>query len=260
MGGEENRPARAEAKGRVHSFQSLGAVDGPGLRFVVFMQGCTLRCAYCHNPDTWEPGAGAEYTAGEVARRALRFRPYFGKTGGVTVSGGEPLLQPDFVAELFGRLHEAGIRTALDTAGIGDPAGADALSRRADALLRRTDLVLCDIKFPEEAAYRRFCGGSLAQTLGFLARTRELDVPLWVRHVVVPGLTDTEESVRRVAGICKQFGNLERLELLPFRKLCADKYDALGLEFPLRGTPECPEATIARLRRAAEEVLPGKIG
>lgn len=253
MGEGESRPACGEAKGRVHSFQSLGTVDGPGLRFVVFLQGCTLRCAYCHNPDTWEPGAGAAYAAEEVVRRALRFRPYFGKTGGVTVSGGEPLLQPEFVAELFGRLHEAGIRTALDTAGIGAPAGAD-------AVLRRTDLALCDIKFPEDDSYRRFCGGSLSEVLGFLARTQELGVPLWVRHVVVPGLTDTEESVRRVAGICKRFGNLARLELLPFRKLCAVKYDALGLEFPLRSTPECPEETIARLRRAAEEVLPGKTG
>ncbi len=134
-------------EGRVNSVQSMGAVDGPGLRYVVFLQGCPLRCAYCHNPETWELTGGTPYTAEDLCKTILRYRPYFGENGGVTVSGGEPLLQPEFVAELFRRLHEHNIHTALDTAGAGD------LSR-AKQVLKHTDLVLCDIKFPTEAQYK----------------------------------------------------------------------------------------------------------
>ena len=146
-------------EGRVSSVQSMGAVDGPGLRYVVFLQGCPLRCAYCHNPETWDLTGGTPYTAEDLCKTILRYRPYFGENGGVTVSGGEPLLQPEFVAELFRRLHEHNIHTALDTAGAGD------LSR-AKQVLKHTDLVLCDIKFPTEAQYKAHCGGSL-QTLIF---------------------------------------------------------------------------------------------
>ena len=134
-------------EGRVSSVQSMGAVDGPGLRYVVFLQGCPLRCAYCHNPETWDLTGGTPYTAEDLCKTILRYRPYFGENGGVTVSGGEPLLQPEFVAELFRRLHEHNIHTALDTAGAGD------LSR-AKQVLKHTDLVLCDIKFPTEAQYK----------------------------------------------------------------------------------------------------------
>jgi pyruvate formate lyase activating enzyme len=232
-------------KGRIHSFQSLGAVDGPGLRYVIFMQGCTLRCAYCHNPDTWEKSSGTEYSAEEVAAKAIRYKSYFGENGGVTVSGGEPLLQWAFVAELFERLHKAGIGTALDTAGVGDLLGAR-------AVLHHTDLVLCDLKFAEEDDFRRLCGGSLDRVLEFLKLTQERNVPLWVRHVVVPGLNDSEESVLKIAAISRQFRNLQHIELLPFRKLCEAKYDAMGIKFPLRGYDECPAATIEKLQKVIE--------
>ena len=178
-------------EGRVSSVQSLGAVDGPGLRYVIFLQGCPLRCKYCHNPETWDPAGGEPRTAENLCRTVLRYRPYFGETGGVTVSGGEPLMQPEFTAELFRLLHEHGVHTALDTAGAGD-------LEKAEAVLKHTDLVLCDVKFAEEADYRAHCGGSLAHTLDFLRLTARLDIPVWVRHVVAPGLTDTPASLRRV--------------------------------------------------------------
>lgn len=235
-------------KGRIHSFQSLGAVDGPGLRFIVFLQGCTLRCAYCHNPDTWSP-AGAEYTVDEVAEKILRCKPYFGENGGVTVSGGEPLMQWAFVSELFRRLHGEGVHTALDTAGIGDPEGAR-------SVLLHTDLVLCDLKFSNEKDYLRYCRGNMDTVLRFLKQTENLKVPLWIRHVVVPGLTDGAEQILKIAELAARFSNLQRLELLPFRKLCVSKYQAMGLPFPLSDYDECTDAEIQELYRMIINHLP----
>lgn len=234
--------------GRVHSFQSMGAVDGPGVRFVVFLQGCPLRCAYCHNPDTWDPQGGEAYTPDAVCQKILRYRPYL-KHGGVTVSGGEPLMQAQFVAALFRLLREQGIHTALDTSGIGNIESA----REALAF---TDLVLCDLKYADEAGYRAHCGASMDQVLQFLRLTEALETPLWVRHVVVPGLTDTPEQAIEIARAAGSFSNLERLELLPFRKLCAEKYERLGLPFPLKDTPEMEDEAIQRLyERLAHELL-----
>jgi pyruvate formate lyase activating enzyme len=232
-------------KGRIHSFQSLGAVDGPGLRYVVFLQGCTLRCAYCHNPDTWNISAGEEYEADEIVRKILRYKTYFGRDGGVTVSGGEPLLQWGFVAELFQKLHAEGIRTALDTAGIGDLEGAR-------MVLRHTDLVLCDLKFSRAEDYLRWCRGNMAQVAAFLELTGQMCISLWIRHVVVPGLNDREEDILRIASIAGQYRNLQKLELLPFRKICETKYRALGIEFSLHDYAECPESEIQRLYRLLE--------
>lgn len=229
-------------QGRIHSFQSMGAVDGPGLRFIVFMQGCPLRCAYCHNPDTWDPAGGTLYTADEVVRRVLRYRSYFAEEGGVTVSGGEALMQSEFVAELFEKLHAHGIHTALDTSGIGD-------LQRAHAVLRHTDLVLCDIKFTDEAAYRKNSGGSLQAVLQFLKLCEQYDRPVWVRHVVVPGMTDSEAEIRMLVELACDYQNLQKIELLPFRKLCTAKYDTLNIPFALRDTPQCPNSTIEQLRR-----------
>lgn len=213
-------------KGRISSVQSMGAVDGPGIRFVVFLQGCPLRCVYCHNPETWDPEAGESYDTEELVQQILRCRPYFGESGGVTVSGGEPLMQWEFVAALFRRLKEEGLHTALDTSGIGDLEGAH-------SVLAFTDLVLCDLKFHTEEDYRRHCGGSLKQVLKFLALTEEKNIPLWIRSVVVPGLTDGEAQLSEIHSMAESFSNLERIELLPFRKLCISKYEAMGIPFPL---------------------------
>lgn len=226
--------------GRIHSFQSMGAVDGPGLRFVVFMQGCTLRCAYCHNPDTWNAAKGREYSVDEVVKMVLRYKPYFGKTGGITVSGGEPLMQWEFVSELFAKLQSAGVHTALDTAGIGDPDGAR-------KVLLNTDLVLCDLKFATAENYVNYCKGDMSTVTAFLKLTETMGVPLWIRHVVVPNLTDSRESILQIAALARRYRNLQRLELLPFRKLCAVKYDEMGISFPLKNYDECSDAKIQRL-------------
>lgn len=222
--------------GRINSFQSMGAVDGPGVRYVIFMQGCPLRCVYCHNPDTWSP-EGEEYSVEEVYQRVLRYRSYFGEEGGVTVSGGEPLLQWEFVAELFRNLKKEGIHTALDTSGVGNPEGAK-------EVLKETDLVLCDLKFSTEADYLDYCRADMKQVLSFLKLTEEMKIPLWIRHVVVPGLTDSKESVLKIANMAKQYSNFKKLELLPFKKLCSTKYEALGISFPLAHCNECPDAVI----------------
>jgi pyruvate formate lyase activating enzyme len=227
-------------KGKINSFQSMGAVDGPGVRFVVFMQGCPLRCVYCHNPETWDPEGGADYSVEEALQKIRRFRPYFGKEGGVTVSGGEPLLQWKFVAVLFRKLKEEGIHTALDTSGAGNAEGAR-------EVLKYTDLVLCDLKFGTEEEYRRGCGGSLEQVLSFLALTEEKGIPLWIRHVVVPGLTDSEKSLKNIAGLANRYGNLQKIELLPFKKLCVSKYEALGIPFPLDRYESCPDERIPEM-------------
>lgn len=234
-----------ELLGRIHSFQSLGAVDGPGLRFVVFMQGCPLRCAYCHNPDTWLPEGGQTYTVQAIKQKALRCRPYFGEKGGVTVSGGEPLWQPGFVAALFRALRQEGVHTALDTSGACDLAAAR-------EVLQHTDLVLADLKFLSAGEYRAYCGAELAQVEEFLRLTAQMRIPLWVRHVVVPGLTDGEAHIRALARCAASLKNLQKLELLPFRKLCLEKYEALQIPFRLAGTPEMDEERLAQLQQIAD--------
>lgn len=236
-------------KGRIHSFLSMGAVDGPGLRYVVFLQGCPLRCACCHNPDTWNAADGTEYTVEDVLRRVRRCKPYIYESGGVTVTGGEPLAQPVFTAALLKALRAEGYHTALDTSG----AGALAAARE---VLAHTDLVLADLKFSSEEGYRAHTGGSLAHTLDFLALTQELDVPLWVRHVVIPGLTDGEAHTRALARMAGQFHNLQKVELLGFRKLCLEKYGAMGVPFPLADTPEMDAAALCRLEDAVRRELP----
>ena len=228
-------------KGKVHSFQSLGAVDGPGIRFVVFMQGCPYRCPYCHNPDTRPFSGGEEYTVEEIVKKAVRFKSYFGEKGGVTVSGGEPLAQAEFVAELFEQLHKAGINTALDTAGYP-------VNESVKDVLKHTDTVLCDIKFPTDEQYKNHIGTSLEATLSFIDECNNYNTDIIIRHVVVPGMTDSEESVKQIAALAKRAKGLQKIELLPFKKLCVQKYDELGIDFPLKNTPECDTKTIDKLK------------
>lgn len=234
----------------VHSFQSLGAVDGPGIRFVIFLQGCPYHCPYCHNPDSRALSGGTEYTAAALADRVERYKPYFGSEGGVTVSGGEPLMQKEFLAVFFEECHRRGISTCLDTAGIRVDDGVR-------AVLRYTDWVLCDIKHPDEKVCREQFGVDLADTRAFLAACDSAGCHVRVRHVIVPGMTDSEETVRAVAGIAYSCRNLDRIELLPFKKLCVQKYKALGLPFVLENTPECPSETVAHLLDVIGGGLPG---
>ena len=228
--------------GRIHSLQSLGAVDGPGVRFTVFMQGCRMRCCYCHNPDTWDLAGGCEYTTDEILNRVLRYRPYFGAQGGITVSGGEALLQADFVAELFCKCRQNSIHTALDTSGTGN------LSE-ADKVLHYTDLVICDIKFAEDALYQKYCKGHLTEVLCFLEKTEKGNIPLWVRHVVIPGLTDSPSEILKILQLAKQYSNFKKMELLPFRKLCQSKYDSMQIPFLMKDYKECSLETLHQLQQ-----------
>ena len=229
-------------QGRIHSFQSLGTVDGPGVRAVVFMQGCPLRCACCHNPDTWDFGGGKLVSAEEIFRKIQRLRAYFGKDGGVTVSGGEPLLQADFVAELFRLCRADGISCALDTSGC-------VYNESVEHLLSLTDLVLLDYKYTNDTDYKKYTGMSMQSAEDFLARLDALGKRVWIRQVIIPTLNDSEESVRRLYALSERYSCIEKTELLPFRKLCVEKYRALGIDFPLENIPEASEELIERLKR-----------
>lgn len=234
-------------KGRIHSFQSMGAVDGPGLRCVVFMQGCPLRCAYCHNPDTHSFDDGEEVTTDEMLRKILRFKSYI-KNGGVTVSGGEPLMQAEFVKELFALLKENGIHTALDTSGAGN-------FEKARELLSVTDLVLLDLKFHNQADYQKYCKGDFEKTIEFLRLTQELNIPVWIRQVIVPGINDSDESISQLLSIIEGYENIKKTELLPFRKLCIPKYENMGIPFPLADTPEMSQERINELYKLIPDRL-----
>ena len=227
-------------KGTVQSLQSLGAVDGPGVRFVIFLQGCPLRCVYCHNPETWPLGGGTEMDTDELVRKVLRYRPYFGKDGGVTVSGGEPMLQPEFVAELFRKLQEKGIHTALDTSGI---VGGE----KAEQVLRHTDLALVDLKFTNAEDYRKYCKGDYHAVKEFLDLTERMKVPLWIRHVVIPGINDNPEDIEALQKQTEAYQNLQKLEWLPFHNMCKEKYDELGIAFPLENTPAMSKEKLSAL-------------
>jgi pyruvate formate lyase activating enzyme len=231
----------SDIKGYIHSFHSLGAVDGPGVRYVVFMQGCPYRCPYCHNPDTRAFSGGVPYSASEVATMVERYRPYFTGGGGITVSGGEPLCQADFVAELFEKLHSKGINTCLDTATVK-------VDKKVLRVLASTDTVLCDVKFPTREKYLKHVGADLNNTLEFLKTCNEMGVKVIIRHVVVPGMTDSEDSILKLKELLSDI-KYEKIELLPFKKLCMQKYKSMGIEFPLKDTPECSKDTIENLKK-----------
>ena len=210
--------------GRIHSLQSLGTVDGPGVRFVVFMQGCPLRCGCCHNPDTWDFTGGEEYSAAQIVKKIERYKEYFGDDGGVTVSGGEPLMQAEFVRELFGLCHEKGINTCLDTSGC-------IINDNVKELLSVTDRVLLDVKYTEPELYARHVGCDYGEVLKFLDLLEEMNIPAVLRQVIIPMLNDNGENILRLRAIAGDHANVERIELLPFRKICSQKYDNMGIEF-----------------------------
>lgn len=232
--------------GRVHSIQSMGTLDGPGVRFVVFLQGCPLRCKCCHNPDTWDFEGGTAYTAEELITRAVRFREYFGEQGGVTVSGGEPLCQAAFVKELFELCHKAGLNTCMDTAGC-------VLTDEVDALLDVTDRVLLDIKYTDEAHYRENVGCSFGAPMAFLDRLQEKGIATTLRQVIIPTKSDDEENIVRLAQIAREHAVVDKIELLPFRKICQVKYDNLGIPFPFGEIPEPTRETMRRLEALLEQ-------
>ncbi|HAU36523.1 MAG TPA: pyruvate formate lyase-activating protein [Phycisphaerales bacterium] len=234
--------------GRVHSIETLGALDGPGLRVVVFLQGCPLRCLYCHNPDTWSGRGGQEWDATAVVDRVLRSRPYFTQGGGVTLSGGEPLVQARFAAEILRRCREAEIHTALDTAGA-------ALTPDVRRALDFADLVLLDVKHADAARHRALTSGKLATTLAFLRHVDDSGIDLWVRQVIVPGWNDSPDDLRRLAGVLHPLRTLRKIELLPYHAMARAKYAAMDLACPLEGLAPPDEAMMARCRATLTVLL-----
>lgn len=222
--------------GRISRLETFGAVDGPGVRFVVFFQGCPLRCAYCHNPETWELEGGKTYGVSEIMKQVQKYRSYY-REGGLTASGGEPLMQADFLTELFAACRREGVHTALDTAG-------SVWNSDVERAIGSTDLVLLDIKFTNEPDYEKYTGGSYQTTLEFLKRLEEREVPVWLRQVIVPGLHDNSENLRRLTELRQRYHNIEAIELLPFRKLCLHKYEELEIPFPMEQFPECSQAIL----------------
>ena len=226
--------------GRIHSIQSLAASDGPGLRFAVFMQGCPLRCGCCHNPDTWDFAGGKEETAEEIVRKASRYKSYFGNKGGITVSGGEPLMQADFVREVFELSHKEGINTCLDTSGC-------IMNDDIKALLKNTDRVLLDIKYTDEEAYKNHVGCEMKNALVFLDYLNNEKIPVTLRQVIIPTLNDNDDNIKKLKEIAEKHECVDKIELLPFRKLCQIKYDNMGIEFPFKNIPEPTKDTMEAL-------------
>ena len=233
--------------GRIHSIQTLGTVDGPGVRFVAFLQGCPLRCGCCHNPDTWAPEGGDEMTAARLVEQAARYRAYFGDRGGITLSGGEPLLQAAFVREVFTLCREAGIHTCLDTSGC-------LLTHEVQAALAVTDRVLLDIKYTNDADYRAHVGCSYENVRGFLHYLNEQGIPTTLRQVIIPTLTDTVENVTALRELAAAYPCVDGVELLPFRKICQVKYDDMGIHFPFAHLPEPTVEKMAELHAILQPI------
>ena len=230
----------AELKfGRIHSIESFGTVDGPGVRFVVFFQGCPMRCQYCHNPDTWEMKSGTEMSVEQLLEQYNRNKSFYRK-GGITATGGEPLMQLEFLTELFAAAKEQGIHTCLDTSGI---AYRKSRTEKFQKLFKVTDLVLLDIKHSLPEGHETLTGQKQEHILEFLDALDQAKIPVVIRHVVVPGITDGEEELTALGRILAPHRNIRGLEILPYHTMGIAKYKNLGLDYPLEGVPQMePEA------------------
>lgn len=217
-------------KGYIHSTESFGTVDGPGIRYVVFFQGCPLRCQYCHNPDTWKFNAGKEVTAEELINEYKSYKEFL-KTGGITATGGEPLSQPDFLSELFELAHINGIHTCLDTSGVTFNTESH---EKIDHVLDFTDLVLLDIKHIDNDAHKKLTGHGNDNILDFAEYVSKRSIPLWIRHVVVPGITDEYEQLFQLGKFISRLKSLKALDVLPYHNMGKKKYSELGLDYILK--------------------------
>ncbi|MBF8970300.1 MULTISPECIES: pyruvate formate-lyase-activating protein [unclassified Streptococcus] len=222
--------------GYVHSTESFGAVDGPGIRFIIFLQGCKMRCQYCHNPDTWamENNQAQTRTVDDILQEALRYKGYWGKNGGITVSGGEALLQIDFLIALFNKAKEFGIHTTLDTCGLtfrNDPKYLAVF----DQLLEVTDLVLLDLKEINEERHKWVTSQSNRSILACAQYLSDKGIPVWIRHVLVPGLTDRDDDLEELGKFVKTLKNVDKFEILPYHTMGEFKWEKLGIDYPLKG-------------------------
>ena len=232
--------------GKISSIETLGTLDGPGIRFVVFLYGCSLRCKYCHNPETWHSGAKYdELTPTELVEKIEHYKNYFGKNGGVTFSGGEPLLQPEFLLECLKLCKEKGIHTCLDTAGVG--------FGDYNEILKYTDLVILDVKAVDPIEYKAFTGRDISHFNQFLDSVVEHNKKLWIRQVVVPGINNTEEHMLQLKKYVKAIPNIEKVELLPYKTMGITKYQNLNIPYPLENTPELSQKELDYLKTFIEE-------
>lgn len=229
--------------GNIHSIETCGTVDGPGIRFILFTQGCPLRCKFCHNPDTWKLNDGKEMSSMEVFRQVKKYKSYMKFSGGgITISGGEPLLQPEFVKDVFKRCQKEGIHTALDTSGYVD-------IEKAKEVLEYVDLVLLDIKSFDAETYKNVTGVSNEPTLKLAKHLSDIDKPIWLRFVLVPNLTDNPENIEQLAQFVSTLGNVERIDILPFHKMGEYKWEELGYEYALKDTHEPSSKEVAKAEK-----------
>lgn len=232
--------------GRIHSLESFGTVDGPGIRFVVFMQGCPLRCQFCHNPDTWEVHKGTEYTPQQLAEEIMKYKAYMEfSRGGVTFTGGEPLLQAEFILEVCKLIKPQGIHVAIDTSGF-------IWNDYVKELLNFTDLVLLDIKNYDSRVYQKVTGVSLSPTLKLLDYLKENQIKTWVRYVLVPNLTDNLDSIRKLSEHLNDYPNVLKIELLGFHKMGEYKWKELGLDYKLSDTKEPDKELMQQVKEIFE--------
>ena len=241
--------------GNIHSIETFGSADGPGVRYLIFLKGCNMRCKYCHNPDTWAKTEGEMKTPEEILKQALRYKNYWGKKGGITVSGGEALLQIDFVTELFTLAKEKGVNTCLDTSG--NPFTREKpFYSKFEKLMEVTDLFMLDIKEIDEEEHRKLTGQTNKNILDMARCLSEHGKKMWIRHVLVPGITDDEASLVRLHDFLCSLSNIERIDVLPYHTLGTFKYEKLGIAYPLRDTPTPTPESVARARN----ILEGTIG
>ena len=229
--------------GRIHSLESFGTVDGPGTRFVVFFQGCPMRCLYCHNPDTWVLDGGEEMSTDYILEQFERNKAFY-NGGGITATGGEPLMQIDFLTELFEKAKEKGIHTCLDTSGIVFRKNNEAMLPKFDRLMKVTDLIMLDIKHIDPEIHKKVASQPNDGILAFAEYTAEKGVDLWIRHVIVPGLTDNDEDLERLGYFIGGLSNLKALDALPYHTMGKVKYDKLGMDYPLGDTPAMDKSVL----------------
>ncbi|MGL5346322.1 MAG: pyruvate formate-lyase-activating protein [Peptostreptococcaceae bacterium] len=227
-------------KGRVHSIETFGTVDGPGIRYILFLQGCPLRCKYCHNRDTWDTKGGKEYTTDEIIADASKYKSYMKFSGGgITVSGGEATLQPEFITELFAKAKKAGIHTCLDTSGF---VNIDTL----DPILDNTDLVLLDLKHINEDKSKDLTGVGSKKSLEVAKHLDKRNIPVWIRHVLVPGVTDDKEHMEQLGEFVSTLNNIDRFEILPYHTMGVHKWESMGLDYELKDTPDATSEDVQK--------------
>ena len=230
-------------EGYVNSIETMGLVDGPGIRFVVFMQGCKLRCLFCHNPETWKEKEGLKINSDELLKRILKYKNYFKTDGGVTFSGGEPLLQSDFLIEILKKLQQFGINTCLDTAGVG--------GTKNEEVLKYVDLVMMDIKAIENDKYKIMTGRNVEESIEFLNLCQKLKKRVWIRQVIIPGINDNEEYIKKLKLFLSKY-DIEKVEFLPYTTIGVPKYRKLNIDYRLKDTKPMDKENCEKLYKLYE--------